>query len=378
MNVLFVFNKPLDVCAGGVERVTDSVMKGLRENGIQSFYLEDSGTELFCEGRPVSVEKFFSKNSIDVVVQQLAYDGVIARYLREKEKRIPYIVAWHTAPPTWKKSWRVATTKSFGNGTAQIRRLLRITFYPFFYLKEIRRFRNRWKKILPRITKILLLSSSFKSDFQRLLRLPASRFYSIPNPLSFVEIAKSDILSSKRKEVLVVARMKEQQKRISLVLKIWQLVEKNRISADWVLRIVGDGETLPFYRELAKWLKLEHVRFLGSQNPIPFYKTASLLMMTSAFEGWGLTLTESQQFGVVPVAFDSYASIRDIVEDGKNGFLVPFDNLKEFARKMTWLMENPETRNGVARNCLESVHRFEISKIIPRWKSLLTDVCEGS
>lgn len=377
MNVLFVFNKPLDVCAGGVERVTDSVMKGLRENGIQSFYLEDSGTELFCEGRPVSVEKFFSKNSIDVVVQQLAYDGIVARYLREKEKRIPYIVAWHTAPPTWKKSWRVATTKSFGNGTAQIRRLLRITFYPFFYLKEIRRFRNRWKKILPRITKILLLSSSFKSDFQRLLRLPASRFSSIPNPLSFAKIAKPDILFHKKKEVLVVARMKEQQKRISLVLRIWQLVEKNRISSDWVLRIVGDGEDLCSYQKLAKQFKLKHVRFLGNQKPISFYSTASLFMMTSAFEGWGLTLTESQQFGVVPVAFDSYASIRDIIEEGKNGFLVPFGNVKKFARKITWLMENSETRSRIALNCLKSVCRFEMSEIIPRWKSLLNDVGKG-
>ncbi len=377
MNVLFVFNKPLNVCAGGVERVTDSVMKGLVEHGVQSFYLEDSGKELFLEGMPVSVEKFFSENSIDVVVQQLAYDGVVSRYLREKEKRIPYIVAWHTAPPTWTKSWRVATTKSFGNGTAQIKRLLRIALYPFFYLKEIRRFRNRWKKNLPRISKVLLLSSAFESDFRRLLGLPASRFYSIPNPLSFAEIAKSDILFSKRKEVLVVSRMKEQQKRISLVLRIWQLVEKNRISADWVLRIVGDGEDLPFYKELANRLKLEHVRFLESQDPIPFYKTAALLMMTSAFEGWGLTLTESQQFGVIPVAFDSYASIRDIIDDGKNGFLVPFGELNEFARRMTWLMENPEIRDRVAQDCLKSVHRFEISEIIPKWKSLLADVYKG-
>ncbi len=377
MTVLFVFNKPLDVCAGGVERVTASVMNGLLECGIQALYLEDSGAELFCEGRPVCVEEFFSEHSIDVVVQQLAYDGVVARYLREKEKQVPYIVAWHTAPPTWQKSWRVATTKSFGNVSAQIKRLLRIALYPCFYWKEIRRFRNRWTKILPRISKVLLLSSAFESDFQRLLGLPDSRFYSIPNPLSFAEIAKADILSSKRKEVLVVARMKEQQKRIYLALKIWQLVEKNRISADWVLRIVGDGEDLPSYRELAKRLKLEHVQFLGNQKPIPFYKTAALLMMTSAFEGWGLTLTESQQFGVVPVAFDSYASIRDIVEDEKNGFLVPFGNLKGFAEKMTLLMENSEARNRVAQNCLKSVHRFEMSKIIPRWKFLLTDVCKG-
>ncbi len=377
MNVLFVFDKPLNVYAGGVERVTDSVMKGLLEYGIQSLYVQDSETELLCEGRSVRVEKFFSENAIDVVVQQLAYDGVVARYLREKEKRIPYIVAWHTAPPTWKKSWRVATTRTFGGGIAQIKRLLRIVLYPCFYLKELRRFRNRWKKILPRTSKVLLLSSAFASDFQRLLELPASRFSSIPNPLSFAEIAKSDILFHKKKEVLVVARMKEQQKRISLALRIWQLVEKDSISSDWVLRIVGAGEDLCSYQKLAKQLKLKHVRFLGNQKPISFYSTASLFMMTSAFEGWGLTLTESQQFGVVPIAFDSYASIRDIIEDGKNGFLVPFGNVKKFARTITWLMKYSETRSRIALDCLKSARRFEMSEIIPRWKSLLTDVGKG-
>ncbi len=378
MKVLFVYNTPLDVHAGGVERVTCSVMNGLTLDGIQSLYVEDSGSELFFEGKLVDVEKFFGENAFDVVVQQLAYSGVVARYLQEQEKQIPYIVAWHTAPPTWKKSWRVATTKSFGNGISQIRRLLRIALYPCFYLKELRRFQNRWKKILPRASKILLLSSAFETDFQRILGVSAIRLYSIPNPLSFTEIAKPDILAYKQKEVLVVARMKEQQKRISLVLRIWQLVEKNAISSDWVLRIVGDGENLPAYQKLAKQLKLKQVQFLGNQKPIPFYKTAALFMMTSAFEGWGLTLTESQQFGVVPVAFDSYASIRDIVDDGKNGFLVPFGNVKKFARKITWLMENSEIRSRIALNCLKSASRFEISKIIPRWKSLLKDACEGS
>ncbi len=376
MNVLFVFNKPLNVCAGGVERVTSSVMKGLALDGVKTFYLEDSGAKLLLEGKSVDVDAFFKENSIDVVVQQLAYNGVVARYLLEKEKQIPYIVAWHTAPPTWVKSWRVATTKSLGNGIGQIKRLLRIVCYPYFYFKELRRFQNRWKRILSRTSKILLLSSSFKKDFQRLLNVPASRFYSIPNPLSFAEIANPDILGSKKKEVLIVARMKEQQKRISLALKIWQLVEKKSVSSNWVLRIVGNGEDLDFYQKLSRHLNLKRVYFLGSQNPIPFYQTASLFMMTSAFEGWGLTLTESQQFGVVPVAFDSYASVRDIVDDGKNGFLIPFGNLKAFAEKLICLMDNSEIRNRMALNCLKSVCRFEMLKIIPMWKSLLMDVCK--
>ena len=45
--------------AGGVERVTVSVMHGLLQYGIQSFYLQDTGTETLFEGKAVDVERFF-------------------------------------------------------------------------------------------------------------------------------------------------------------------------------------------------------------------------------------------------------------------------------------------------------------------------------
>ena len=47
-----------------------------------------------------------------------------------------------------------------------------------------------------------------------------------------------------------------------------------------------------------------------------------------------MVLTEAMTFGAVPVAFNSYAAITDIIDDGKNGLLVPPFSHKEFARKL--------------------------------------------
>ena len=91
MKVLFVFNNPLNALAGGVERVTVSVMRGLSEEGWECFYLQDTGSALLENGFPVDVKKFFEEHAIDVVVQQLAYDGVIARYLSQENLKIPYV-----------------------------------------------------------------------------------------------------------------------------------------------------------------------------------------------------------------------------------------------------------------------------------------------
>lgn len=42
--------------------------------------------------------------------------------------------------------------------------------------------------------------------------------------------------------------------------------------------------------------------------------------MTSQIESWGLVITEAQQFGVVPIAYDSYPTIHEIIHHKKMGF----------------------------------------------------------
>ena len=65
-------------------------------------------------------------------------------------------------------------------------------------------------------------------------------------------------------------------------------------------------------------------------------------MMTSAFEGFGMTLVEAQQYGVVPLAMDTYGSLHDIITDGQNGEIIADNDLDEYARRLRVLMENSE------------------------------------
>lgn len=46
--------------------------------------------------------------------------------------------------------------------------------------------------------------------------------------------------------------MREYQKRISLVLKIWKEIEKDDALKDWKLKIIGDGYDLKDYQRYAK------------------------------------------------------------------------------------------------------------------------------
>lgn len=85
---------------------------------------------------------------------------------------------------------------------------------------------------------------------------------------------------------------------------------------------MGIGSDLDSYKQYVRKHQLKQVSFRGLQVPEEYYRQASIFMMTSKSEGWGLTLTEAQQYGCVPIAFDTYASLHEIITDRFNGFII--------------------------------------------------------
>ena len=165
--------------------------------------------------------------------------------------------------------------------------------------------------------RVVLLSKNFIKPYCEFAKLrDTSKYTIIPNGLSFNLHPRFEDLH-KCKVVLIVSRLDEVQKRLSLALRIWARVKQNTAVADgWVMKIVGDGGDRKLYEHIVQKENIPAVTLEGRQNPVSYYEEASIFMMTSQSEAWGLTLTEAQQMGVVPVAFNTYASLRDIITDG--------------------------------------------------------------
>ena len=158
-------------------------------------------------------------------------------------------------------------------------------------------------------------------------------------------------------------------------MKIWQGIEKDPELSDWQLNIVGGGKDAGYYDFLCKKLELSRCNLLGRQAEIlPFYEKASIFMMTSAYEGFGITLTEAQQMGVVPIAFNSYASLQDIITNKENGVIIPNNDIKAYTQELCRLMKDDAYRVRLAQNGLESCKRFSKDNIVLQWEQLLKDV----
>ena len=145
---------------------------------------------------------------------------------------------------------------------------------------------------------------------------------------------------------------------------------------NWKLQIVGKGPSSELYKKMSKKLGLKNISFEGWQSPQTYYEKASIFLMTSAIEGWGMTLIEAQQMGCVPIAMNSFAALKDIIKDGQNGFVVENNNIVEMILKIEELITNQNKMYEMSLNAMHSVQKFVIEKIGAKWLDLYRELSQ--
>ena len=213
-------------------------------------------------------------------------------------------------------------------------------------------------------TKYILLSSSFIPIAKRYTRIQDDRKYmAITNPITIPEPLK---LPEKKKEIICVGRIEFNQKRTYRVLKIWKDLESS--FPEWSLTFVGDGPDKKKLEKQIKENKLSRVSIAGFVNPIQYYERASILLMTSEYEGFPLVLTESMTYGVVPIVYDSFEAVHDIITNKKNGIIIPSPYKTEaFVNYLNSFLKDNNKIKEMSIKAIESTNRFKLKNIVDKW-----------
>ena len=101
-------------------------------------------------------------------------------------------------------------------------------------------------------------------------------------------------------------------------------------------------------------------------------------MMASRYEGWPMVLMEAMQMGVVPVVFNSFESLTDIIDDNENGCIVTDNEIDGFVNRMKWLMKNDEPRLRLAANAIRSCDRFTVEKVSGKYLELFESLTNSN
>ena len=190
----------------------------------------------------------------------------------------------------------------------------------------------------------------------------------IPNMLSF---SSGKVSLCNTKEVIAVGRL-DFQKKFDRLIEIWDLVcQKNK---DWHLSIYGKGPDKEVLQKTIEGRGLKDRVDIYEPTPIikEKYLSSSIYVMTSTYEGLPMTLLEAISMGLPCVAYNFPCGPRDIIEEGRNGYLVEKGDKQIFAMRLAELMNNEELRQTMSRNAVETSKKYNVDRVMEQWKTLFT------
>lgn len=216
----------------------------------------------------------------------------------------------------------------------------------------------------------LVLSPSYIEEFKRFTGVKdVSHLQVQTNPITVEQDGFEYAFDKKQKEIIYVGRLDFVQKRVYRVIDTWNYLEDK--FPNWRLTIVGDGDDRENLERHVKCLGLKHVSFEGFQKPIEYYKRASVLLLTSDFEGFPLVLAECMSFGVIPVVYDSYSAVGDIIDNDKDGIVIPYQKegykAAETADLVGQLMSDDVKRENIALMAIEKSKMYSLENIYKEW-----------
>ncbi len=139
-----------------------------------------------------------------------------------------------------------------------------------------------------------------------------------------------------------------------------------RSHPDWKWLIAGEGILREQIQAEIRQRNLENkVILLGLCNPFPYYGKAKFFVMPSRFEGFVLVLLEALSCGCPAIVFDCPCGPSDVIQNGRNGYLVPAEDFSMMAKRMEDLAEKPFRADP------ESIGQFSVAEFVQKWERLL-------
>jgi len=193
----------------------------------------------------------------------------------------------------------------------------------------------------------------------------------ISNPIWFNQ---PKTVRLKKNNVIIAVGRFSPEKGYENLLKIWKLVADKY--PDWILKIYGEGN----YDGLNKFANnlniLDNIQLCNPEKNIEnIYENAQMLLNTSKSEAFGLSIIEGMAFGLPVISFDNISGAKSSIVNGENGYAIKKDDLKAYAEKVIYLIENEDDRDRISKNAKQFVKKYNLEAIMYQWHLLYQSMC---
>ena len=190
----------------------------------------------------------------------------------------------------------------------------------------------------------------------------------IPNGVR--QIAHNEMRVHSPRRIVMAGRLSIQKNPL-LAMEALALIKE----MDWSLDVVGDGPLKSDMRALAEELGIgERVTqhgWISSDRVAQLMAEADILLMPSLHEGLPMVAIEALQHGLAIVG-SRIAGMRDIVEEGVNGFLCELSPAA-FAQKLREVLADGEMLEKMRRASHELAGEFDLEKTVTAYEGVLEE-----
>ena len=190
----------------------------------------------------------------------------------------------------------------------------------------------------------------------------------IYNPVAYE--LKNEAEFEKKKMILSVGRLVS-EKGIEYIKKVsLQILQRYQ---EWQWLILGDGIERKNLEEFILENHLQNRLILQGhvENVDEYMKQASIFVVTSKFEGLGLSLLEARELKVPCVSFDVKMGPHELIHHEEDGYLIPPFDCDDMVKKIESLINDPMQRMQFAEKAFLHMDEFKLKKIKKTWIDIL-------
>lgn len=243
-----------------------------------------------------------------------------------------------------------------------------------WYLKN-KKIKKLGKRLL-KYSKIVTICNEMRKETEKLYPFLKDRIIKIYNPFNFDRILKYSEKKVEKKYkkyfkqefIISVMRLTENSKDFETLIEAWKKLEKENINIP--LYILGEGPDRNMIENKIRDAHQENRIFLlgNMKNPYPWIKKSKMLIHSSKFEGFGLTLVEALILDKKVISSDCPIGPREILQEGKIGELY---RVGDFEKLVVLIKKNIGKNSNKNIIVKKEIEKYNVEKIIKEYEEVI-------
>ena len=195
----------------------------------------------------------------------------------------------------------------------------------------------------------------------------------IYNPVDEAVFKAAGEYNAQSKRIISVGRL-TYQKNFQAAVRIASRVLPAH--PDWEWDIYGKGEDHDELERMVKEAGIQEQMHFKGQIPDLYYryKDYGIMVMTSRYEGFPMTLLEGIGNGLPLISFDIPTGPSEIIDEGVNGYLLSEGSEEAMAERLAGLMRDSTLRNRMSKASKEKSTEFRIEDICMAWRMVISSL----